>query len=48
MFVFHKYETNIDTIVAWETEMVEAYEQRQMRNKMTTGAAPSLLFLQLP
>jgi len=39
---------NIDMIVSQEKETVEAHEQRQMRNEMTTGAASSLLFLQLP
>ena len=34
---------NIDMIVSQEKETVEAHEQRQMRNEMTTGAAPSLL-----
>ena len=47
MFVFHKYETNIDTIVAWETEMVEDYEQRQMRNKMTTGAVDNVKYFHI-
>ena len=31
---------NIDMIVSQEKETVEAHEQRQMRNEMTTGAAP--------
>ena len=43
MVVFHIYRMNIDMIVSQEKETVEAHEQRQMRNEMTTGAAPSLL-----